>query len=85
MKDKYLTMIGNESKVRDGIAENEARIEALETALAAVVRALAYGETTHPSPGVAHQHALCGIETARRLIDAAGAMGIDIDIWVDEG
>lgn len=71
---------------REGLADAEARIERLETALAAVVRALAYGDTTHPNPNTPHQHALCSIKTGRHLIRAARALGIDIDLeeWIDE-
>ena len=49
-----------ETAIHDNHAELLQRIEALETALATVVRALAYGETTHPltSSTAAHKHAI---------------------------
>lgn len=64
--------------------ETEARIEALETALAAVVRALAYGETTYPNPNTLHKHSLCDGETARYLATAAVALGIDVGLLDEE-
>lgn len=71
--------LDDEREWHEGLADAEARIERLETALAAVVRTLAYGETTYPNERHPHQHMLCGTQTAQcHLTDAAEALGIDV-------
>lgn len=62
--------------------EAKHRIEALETALAAVVRALSCGVTSPPLQS-SHQHALCWGDTARRLAPAARALNITV-LGLDE-
>lgn len=63
---------------REALAEAEHRIERLENALTATIRALAFGETTYPE-GRPEKHALCGRETAEPLARAAQALGLDLN------
>lgn len=60
------------------LAQAEHRIERLETALTATIRALAFGETTYPG-GHPEKHGLCGTETAEYLARAAQVLGLDLN------
>ena len=62
---------------RQGLAEAEHRIERLETALTATIRALAFGKT-NLSDGYVNRHDLCSAETAEHLARAAQALGLDL-------
>ena len=69
--------LADKREYREALAEAEHRIEQLETALAATIRALAFGETTYPG-GRPEKHGLCGQETAEHLARAAQVLGLDL-------
>lgn len=65
-------------ETREALAEAEHRIERLETALAATIRALAFGKT-NLGDGYVNRHDLCGTETAKPLARAAQVLGLDLN------
>jgi hypothetical protein len=70
--------LADKREYREALAEAEHRIERLETALTATIRALAFGETTYPE-GRPEKHGLCGQETAEPLARAAQVLGLDLN------
>lgn len=63
---------------REGLAEVEARLDRLEEALTAIIRALALGETALTPAPSAHSHSLAGRAARQHLARAADTLGLDL-------